>query len=602
MAIVRGVDDTCWIKVRSSETSIEPLSDTFKIVGFLKIDSLKTSTDTVLVTVDLATGLIGYKLQTDILQNGSYQGQLFYWNNDSLKAYLTDSTDIQFMNHIYTGQNFSQLNFNNTLLMLKAPSTNPAFIPLTIVDSALTQNLLTLSNNGDLFINGISIIKDLPLKNTDTILVSLRDTVGYKLEADLQPDTAEYSYISGQLGSVGNCGNVYTDSIFGCSQIYINDTIYVDKSITSNGDLYCYGEIRAGDSIYGYTAQISGDGNFIGNVQINGKTNIDDSLNVGNQFIYDTDNKVCTLQTTATNSPAILQVKYGYDGLLSQIVNGVKPYLAWDFTEDGGSSYSGLTIKWYEDSLIVPNNSFSLGGLNNKIKNINTYSLLSGSTTISGATITNSTGTISFDNENLTTTGTVTGNSVVGGSTTISGANITNSTGTISFDNENLTTTGIATITTINSPSLAASQAIFTDGSRTFASKATTTLEAAMPSLAVGTDIGGSINLVEIYTDTIYWKGGGKEIETTVSMINGATFTLASTTTGRMWITVGDNVEWAEGIHWTTGGTVVLGTNSANVVNTDTGSKFCIITGANPVIIKNNLGSTYTVTIHRNLR
>ncbi len=71
--------------------------------------------------------------------------------------------------------------------------------------------------------------------------------------------------------------------------------------------------------------------------------------------------------------------------------------------------------------------------------------------TIVGGSITDSTGAISFDNENLTTTGNISGavvtgsTSLVAGTMTISGGSITDSSGAISFGNENLTTTGTVT-------------------------------------------------------------------------------------------------------------------------------------------------------------
>ncbi len=60
--------------------------------------------------------------------------------------------------------------------------------------------------------------------------------------------------------------------------------------------------------------------------------------------------------------------------------------------------------------------------------------------------ITDSTGAISFGNENLTTTGKVNTGSLDAGNMSIIGSILTDSSGTISLDNENLTTTG--TITT----------------------------------------------------------------------------------------------------------------------------------------------------------
>jgi len=63
--------------------------------------------------------------------------------------------------------------------------------------------------------------------------------------------------------------------------------------------------------------------------------------------------------------------------------------------------------------------------------------------TLGNGSITDSTGAISFGNENLTTTGTVAGgNDSVIGNLTLTDGSITDSSGAISFGNENLTTTG----------------------------------------------------------------------------------------------------------------------------------------------------------------
>lgn len=75
--------------------------------------------------------------------------------------------------------------------------------------------------------------------------------------------------------------------------------------------------------------------------------------------------------------------------------------------------------------------------------------------TISGGSIVDSTGAISFDNENLTTTGSMnaaTGvfstSSTVGTTLVLATGSITDTTGAISFGNENLTTTGTITAAT----------------------------------------------------------------------------------------------------------------------------------------------------------
>ena len=81
-----------------------------------------------------------------------------------------------------------------------------------------------------------------------------------------------------------------------------------------------------------------------------------------------------------------------------------------------------------------------------------------GNLTLANGSITDSGGTIDFDNDNLTTTGTVTAEQLtttddltvtdvatIDGTMTISSGSITDTGGTINFSNENLTTTGTVT-------------------------------------------------------------------------------------------------------------------------------------------------------------
>ena len=89
--------------------------------------------------------------------------------------------------------------------------------------------------------------------------------------------------------------------------------------------------------------------------------------------------------------------------------------------------------------------------------------------TFANGSITDSTGAISFGNENLTTTGTMvfgTGSTI--GNLTLADGSITDSSGAISFGNENLTTTG----TFQSGPCLAAGNILLDDGSITDSSGA----------------------------------------------------------------------------------------------------------------------------------
>lgn len=97
--------------------------------------------------------------------------------------------------------------------------------------------------------------------------------------------------------------------------------------------------------------------------------------------------------------------------------------------------------------------TYDIGTASSKFKDAffsGTFS--AGTLSVSSGSIIDSSGTVSFDNENITTTGNITG-AVVTGTTSIRAlvaaqtitlvpGSITDSTGTISFDNENLVTTG----------------------------------------------------------------------------------------------------------------------------------------------------------------
>jgi len=80
-----------------------------------------------------------------------------------------------------------------------------------------------------------------------------------------------------------------------------------------------------------------------------------------------------------------------------------------------------------------------------------------------------------------------------------------------------------------------------------------------------------------------------------VSLLDGGHFDVAASTSGWGEVFVGDNEERAR-FSWTAGGVVTLMENTANVVSTDTGSKFCIFNGgAGSVRIRNRLGATKVV-------
>jgi len=79
-----------------------------------------------------------------------------------------------------------------------------------------------------------------------------------------------------------------------------------------------------------------------------------------------------------------------------------------------------------------------------------------------------------------------------------------------------------------------------------------------------------------------------------VVLADEATFNLPTSSTGILNIFVeGDNESATCDIQ--DAGTVTVRSATGSVVNTDTDTNLCIITGANPVVIKNHLGSEKTI-------
>ena len=90
-------------------------------------------------------------------------------------------------------------------------------------------------------------------------------------------------------------------------------------------------------------------------------------------------------------------------------------------------------------------------------------SFVTGTLTVDAASITDTTGAISFGDNNLTTTGVATAGSFVTGTLTVDAASITDTTGAISFGDNNLTTTGVATAGSFVTGTLTVDAASITD-------------------------------------------------------------------------------------------------------------------------------------------
>ena len=108
-----------------------------------------------------------------------------------------------------------------------------------------------------------------------------------------------------------------------------------------------------------------------------------------------------------------------------------------------GSTFGNLTLG--NGSITDSSGAISFGNENLST----TGTLVTGNVTLSSGSIIDSSGAISFGNENLTTTGTVAGaTGSTFGNLTMGNGSITDSSGAISFGNENLSTTGTITAAT----------------------------------------------------------------------------------------------------------------------------------------------------------
>ena len=108
----------------------------------------------------------------------------------------------------------------------------------------------------------------------------------------------------------------------------------------------------------------------------------------------------------------------------------------------GNLTFANGSITDSSGSISFGNENLSTTGWIIAIGQVEGGSLKADTTTINAATITDTTGAISFGDENLSTTGSITGGSLLVDTTTINAATITDSTGAISFGDENLSTTG----------------------------------------------------------------------------------------------------------------------------------------------------------------
>lgn len=207
--------------------------------------------------------------------------------------------------------------------------------------------------------------------------------------------------------------------------------------------------------------------------------------------------------------------------------------------------------------------------------------------TILGGSITDSTGAISFDNENLTTTGSVTAANIfasaslevgplAGNALVLAAGSITDESGAITFDNENLTTTGTlasGTITVSSDLVLASGSITSVSGAITFVNENLTT---------TGTLGAGNTTVTRLDSDNVRIDGNTLSIldvngnfivqanGTGIVDIQSAMTTIGQTVTGTLGVTGQLNID-----NLRLDGNVLSSTNlNGNITLTPNGSGF----------------------------
>jgi hypothetical protein len=166
--------------------------------------------------------------------------------------------------------------------------------------------------------------------------------------------------------------------------------------------------------------------------------NSGDGTGANTGFVQVTDHFRPTANNTLDAGTTALKFRTGYFG--TSVLAGTLTLASGSITDSSG------TVDFSNENLTTTG-TITGGGFS-------AASGVFGTLTVAAGSITDSSGAITFDNENLTTTGSVTAGSFVRGTLTIAAAQITDSSGTISFDNENLTTTGTITGGQVNGDNL----------------------------------------------------------------------------------------------------------------------------------------------------
>jgi len=169
---------------------------------------------------------------------------------------------------------------------------------------------------------------------------------------------------------------------------------------------------------------------------------------------------------------------------------------------DGTGASTGF-VQFDDATRPAVDSTYSFGTTTERWLKIWTDEITSGTMTVLGGSITDSSGAISFGDENLSTTGTITSGTLL-----LSGGSITDSTGAISFGNENLTTTGSITASYVSATGAASqfftgtSVADFTFTNGNIASTSATVSFNALNLTSTGTGTFGRIDVDSLRLDS----------------------------------------------------------------------------------------------------
>ena len=183
--------------------------------------------------------------------------------------------------------------------------------------------------------------------------------------------------------------------------------------------------------------------------------------------IYDLDfGTDSILQSYMIKTQDVYVSRFGYDDLdaagavvsglyAGQVVYGGKSantHLTFRANSGDGVGPSTGFIQFDDNSRPAVDSAYTSGTTTHRWLKVWTDELTSGTLTLLGGSITDSSGAISFGDENLSTSG-----SVTAGTLLLAGGSITDSSGAISFGDENLTTTGSGTFNSVSALGAASS-------------------------------------------------------------------------------------------------------------------------------------------------